>query len=122
MKSVTLAAVVFLGAAASAQEAVHKVGDAGLQAPKVTFEVKPGYTAEAMRAKIQGKVEMQTVVGTDGRPGDIAVTQSLDKEHGLDDSAVEALKKWRFKPGRKDGKVVPVRVTVDMTFTLKDQK
>lgn len=122
MKSVTLAAAVLLAASVSAQEPIHKVGDDGVQAPKVTFEVKPAYTAEAMRAQIQGKVEMQTVVGTDGRPGDITVTQSLDKEHGLDDKAVDALKRWRFAPGRKDGKAVPVQVSVLMTFTLKDQK
>lgn len=122
MKSVTLAVAVLLAASVSAQEPVHKVGDEGVQAPKVTFEVKPAYTAEAMRAKIQGKVEMQTVVGTDGSPGGITVTQSLDTEHGLDAKAVDALKRWRFEPGRKDGKPVPVQVNVTMTFTLKDQK
>ena len=122
MKSLAFAAVLVLGAAASAQEPVYKVGDQGVESPKVVFEAKPSYTAGAMKAGIQGKVEMQTVVGTDGKPGDITVTQSLDAEHGLDDNAVDALKKWRFEPGRKDGKAVPVQVTVDMTFTLKDQK
>lgn len=122
MESVAIAAVVLLAASVSAQEPVHKVGDEGVQAPKVTFDVRPAYTAEAMREKIQGKVELQTVVGTDGKPGEVTVKTSLDKTHGLDDNAVDALKQWRFEPGRKDGKAVPVLVSVEMTFVLKDQK
>lgn len=122
MKSVALAAAVLLSASVSAQEPVYKVGDEGVGPPKLVFDVKPGYTAAAMRAKIQGSIEMQTVVDQDGKPGAITVTKSLDKEHGLDDKAVEALKQWRFEPGRKDGKAVSVQVSVLMTFTLKDQK
>jgi protein TonB len=122
MKALVVAAVVVLGSAASAQQTVYKVGDEGVKAPEPTFDVKPAYTAEAMRAKIQGRIQLEAVVGTDGKAGEIVVTRSLDKEHGLDDNAVEALKQWRFKPGRKDGKVVPVRVEVEMTFVLRDQK
>ena len=62
---------------------------------------------------------MTAVVRTDGTPGDIEVTKSLDTEYGLDKQAVAALSQWRFEPGLKDGKPVPVRVTVEMRFTLK---
>lgn len=122
MKAVALAAVVMLGAAASAQEPVYKPGDQGVRAPQVTFEIKPQYTEEAMKARIQGNVELQTIVGVDGKPGEITVTKSLDSEYGLDASAVEALKKWRFRPGTKDGKAVPVQVSVEMTFKLRDHR
>ena len=88
--------------------------------PKVVSEVKAQYTPEAIRAKIQGTVTMTVVVRTDGTPSDIEITQSLDAEHGLDKQAVAALSQWRFEPGRKDGKPVPVRVTVEMQFTLKN--
>jgi len=43
----------------------------------------------------------------------------LDTQHGLDDEAVKALKQWRFSPGTKDGKPVPVVVELEMTFTLR---
>lgn len=122
MKSVALAAMVVLGTAAAAQEPVYKVGEHGIQAPKVTFEVKPRYTEEAMRAKIQGEVQLEAVIGTDGRPDAIKVTKSLDAEHGLDAEAIDALKRWRFEPSRKDGKLVRVQVAVDMRFTLRDHK
>jgi protein TonB len=62
---------------------------------------------------------MTTVVRTDGKPSDVEITQSLDTEHGLDDQAIAALKQWQFEPGRKDGRPVSVRVTIEMRFSLK---
>ena len=106
-------------AAAYAQEVVDGKA-AGVTLPKVVSEVKPEYTAEAMRARIQGTVIMRAVVRTDGTPSDIEIIRSLDAEHGLDKQAVTALSQWRFEPGRKDGKAVAVRVTVEMMFTLRD--
>jgi TonB family protein len=87
--------------------------------PRVVREVKPEYTREALQAGIQGSVTLTVVVKTDGMPGSIEITQSLDPEHGLDAAAVRALEQWRFEPGRKDGKAVPVQVDIEMTFTLK---
>jgi TonB family protein len=105
-------------AAAHTQEAVDGQ-DPGVTRPKVVSEVKPQYTPEAMQAKIEGTVMMNAIVGTDGMPSDIEITKSLDTEYGLDKEAVAALGQWRFEPGRKDGKAVPVRVTVEMRFTLR---
>ena len=129
MKSlIVAAALVFATVAAvgvdarSSQDPAYVAGKDGVTNPKVVFEKRPGYTAGALHAKIQGRVVMQTVVGVDGLPRDVTVTQSLDKEHGLDDKAVEALKLWRFKPATKDGKDVAASVTVEMTFTLRDKK
>jgi TonB family protein len=39
--------------------------------------------------------------------------------YGLDERAIEAVKKWKFSPGKKDGKPVPVDVTVLVNFTLR---
>lgn len=88
-------------------------------APVVVKDVKPVYTREAREAGIQGMVYLSAVVLKDGTVGDVDVTQSLDKKYGLDDQAVKAMKQWSFKPGTKDGKPVPVRVDVQMSFTLK---
>jgi protein TonB len=56
-------------------------------------------------------------VRSDGRPTDIVLKQSLHPD--LDEAAMKALAQWEFKPGTREGKPVPVRVTVTMTFTLK---
>lgn len=108
-----------LGEAAAHPQQVVDGKDPGVTLPKVISEVKPQYTPEALQARIEGTVIMTAVVRTDGRPGDIEITKSLDTEYGLDKQAVAALSQWRFEPGLKDGKPVPVRVTVEMTFTLK---
>lgn len=108
-----------LGEAAAHPQQVVDGKDPGVTLPKVISEVKPQYTPEALQARIEGTVIMTAVVRTDGRPGDIEITKSLDTEYGLDKQAAAALSQWRFEPGLKDGKPVPVRVTVEMTFTLK---
>jgi TonB family protein len=93
----------------------------GVTAPVLLRETKPNYTAEAMRARIQGIVTLECVVMTDGSVGDVRVTRSLDLQFGLDQQAVAALRQWRFRPGMKDGAPVPVLVTVEMSYTLKDR-
>ena len=106
--------------AASAKQAgetrVYKPGD-GVSAPILVKEVKPQYNPEAKQAKIEGSVTLECVVETDGAVGDVHVTKSLDP--GLDREAIKAAKQWRFEPGTKDGKPVPVLITIEMTFTLR---
>ena len=89
--------------------------------PRVVREVKPSYTAAAMRAKIAGGVLLDCVVEADGRVGEIRVLRSLDPVNGLDDEAAKAAKQWRFTPGMKDGMPVPVHVTIELTFILRDR-
>jgi protein TonB len=83
----------------------------------VLREVQPSYTAAAMAAKQQGQVSLAITVRPDGTVGKVRVTQHLSKE--LDAAAVKAVKQWRFKPGTKNGKVVPVETNVEMTFALR---
>jgi TonB family protein len=91
----------------------------GIELPRVIREVKPQYTADAMRAKIQGVVELEAVVQPDGTVGAVQVTRSLDRTFGLDQQAINAVKQWRFIPGTRLGQAVPVLVTVELTFTLR---
>lgn len=89
--------------------------------PTVLAEVKPAYTAEAMRAKIQGAVEIEGVVMPDGTLANPRIVRSLDRMHGLDQKALEAVKRWKFIPGRlkATGEAVPILVTIELTFTLR---
>jgi protein TonB len=91
----------------------------GVQLPVPTQEVKPQYTADAMRAKVQGTVLLECVVLPDGSVGPVEVVRSLDSTFGLDQEAVKAAKKWRFKPGTRFGEPVAVLVTIELTFTLR---
>ena len=115
-----LAAACGLAAAivtVQAQE-VFRPGN-GVTLPVVVSEVKPDYTPEAKAARIEGLVVLDAVVLSDGKVGDVTVSRSLDSTFGLDQQAVKAAKAWKFKPGTKDGKPVAVRISLEMTFTLK---
>ena len=115
----TLSAVTTFPMTAIGQSTqVYEPGN-GVTLPTVVYEVKPDYTQEAMQQKIQGTVWMSVVVLGSGDVGDVHITKSLDAEYGLDQQALKATKQWKFKPGMKDGKPVAVRVTIEMTFTLK---
>jgi len=105
--------------AASQKETTVYKPSKDIKAPKLVKEAKPKYTSAAMQQKIQGQIFMSVVVQADGTVGDVKVTQSLDKEYGLDDEAVKTVKLWRFEPGTKDGKPVAVQVDVEMSFKLK---
>ena len=91
----------------------------GVTAPRVVKEVKPAYTAEAMRAKVQGVVWLRCIVLPDGSVGRVEVVRSLDSTFGLDQEAVKAARQWRFMPGTRLGEPVSVRVTIELTFTLR---
>jgi TonB family protein len=99
---------------------VYQIGN-GVTSPQLIKEVKPNYTGDAMRAKLQGVVEMEAVVLADGTvdPGRIKITRSLDSTFGLDQQAIIAVKQWRFRPGTYKGQPVPVLVNVELTFTLR---
>ncbi|MBA2303241.1 MAG: TonB family protein [Acidobacteria bacterium] len=91
----------------------------GVVSPEVLHEEKPQYTSEAMRAKVQGIVEVEAIVMPDGSVGQVQVVRSLDDRFGLDQKAMEAVKRWRFRPGTRLGKAVAVLVNIELTFTLR---
>jgi TonB family protein len=91
----------------------------GVSPPILTSQVKPQYTADAMRAKIQGTVLLECVVQRDGSVTNVQIVRSLDPTFGLDQEAIKAARQWRFRPGRLMGEAVPVLVTIELTFTLR---
>jgi len=105
------------GSASSPLAGVVRPGN-GVTIPRIIREVRPQYTAEAMRAKVQGGVLLECVVQTDGTVGDVRVLRSLDTTYGLDQEAIKAAKQWKFAPGTRNGEPVPVMVTIELTFTL----
>jgi len=91
----------------------------GVTMPSVLTEVKPTYTAEAMRAKVQGAVMVEAIVREDGSVGQVRIVRSLDRTFGLDQEALKAVKNWRFRPGKRQGQNVAVIVEIEVTFTLR---
>jgi len=91
----------------------------GVSLPQPIRQVKPLYTADAMRAKIQGTAVVECIVLPDGTVGPARLVKSLDPNFGLDQEAVKAAKQWRFIPGTLKGQPVPVSVLIELLFTLR---
>jgi periplasmic protein TonB len=91
----------------------------GVTMPTLIERVAPKYTVEAMQARIQGIAIVECVVRADGTVGDARIVRSLDRRYGLDDEALAAAKRWRFRPGRLNGTPVAVLVTIELMFSVR---
>ena len=94
---------------------VFRIGG-GVSAPRLIYKVEPEYSEEAREAKYQGTVVLAIQVWEDGRAHNIRVIRSLGI--GLDKKAIQAIQKWKFVPGKKDGVPVKVRANVEVNFRL----
>ena len=79
---------------------------------------QPGldFSEEARRKKINGNVRISLTVSEDGLPTDVKVEKSLG--YGLDEKAVECVKRYRFRPAQRGGKPVPYHMQIEMSFRL----
>jgi TonB family protein len=84
----------------------------GVTPPVVLTRVHPEYTPEAHAAKVTGTVKLTLVVDENGLPRDIKVVHPVG--YGLDEKAIEAVKKWTFHPATKGGKAVAAPVVIDV--------
>lgn len=89
----------------------------GVEPPRLLREVRADYTDDARRANIEGEVELEIVVRRDGTVGDVRVVRGL--RGGLNERAVNAVRQWRFAPGRMKGTPVDVVVQVGVEFRLR---
>jgi TonB family protein len=96
----------------------YRIGS-GVESPVLLRSVRPNYTSEAMRAKVQGIVRLEGIVQADGTVGDVRVLRSLDPVFGLDEEAIKAAKQFRFRPGTRLGQPVAVIVSFEIEFTLR---
>jgi protein TonB len=94
---------------------VYKIGG-DVSAPILVAKVEPEYSEEARKAKYSGTVLLSIIVGVDGVPRNIHVVRPLGL--GLDEKAVAAVQKWRFRPGSKGGRPVATAALVEVNFRL----
>jgi TonB family protein len=84
--------------------------------PALLHRIEPEYTADARAKGLEGVTTLYAEVTSDGCAANIKVIQSLDP--GLDANAIAAVKQWRFRPGKRDGKAVKVAATIEVRFEL----
>ena len=92
-----------------------------IEGPVPIYQPGPPYTPQARKDKVQGTVVAAVDVDEGGNVVDVkltAVSLSKDLRDGLDESVMRTLRIWKFTPGTKKGKPVPVTVTVEVSFRL----
>jgi TonB family protein len=89
----------------------------GVTAPSPIYKPEPSYTPEARHNRIEGKVILSIVIDTQGNVADVQETSEA-LGGGLDKSAMDAVKTWKFTPATRNGVPVPVRVMVEVSFHL----
>lgn len=94
---------------------VFRVGG-GVTSPVPVYKIEPEYSEEARKAKYQGTVVLSVIIDATGKPTNLKVVRPLGL--GLDEKAIEAVRKWRFRPGTKEGKPVAVFATIEVNFRL----
>ena len=88
----------------------------GVTPPELLYKVEPESSEEARKAKHQGVVVLTIEVDASGNVRNVRVRQSLGL--GLDEKAMEAVSRWRFRPGILNGKAVTTEATIQVNFQL----
>jgi periplasmic protein TonB len=94
---------------------IHVGGD--VAAPNKISAPQPQYTEIARKARIQGVVIVQAIINKQGNVTDVKVLKGLPM--GLDQAAVDAIRKWKFEPATLNGKPVDVYYNLTVNFTLQ---
>ncbi len=104
------------GSGGNAGGGLYRIGG-GVSAPVPIFQPEAEFSDEARRAKYQGVCLISLIVDAQGNPQNPRVIRALGM--GLDEKALEAVRKYKFKPAMKDGRTpVPVMITIEVNFRL----
>lgn len=105
------------GISRGARDGAHRAGEGGVMPPVPIRQVDPEYTAEATRKGIQGEVWIEAVVDVQGNVVEPRMLRGLPDEE-LNRRAMEAIQRWTFHPGMKDGQPVAIIAVFTVTFRL----
>lgn len=94
---------------------VHKMGS-GVEKPSLISKVEPVYTDEARAAHYQGTVVLSIEIHPDGKAHNLRIVRGLGL--GLNEQAMDAVSRWQFRPGLKDGQPVTVGATIEVNWRL----
>jgi protein TonB len=94
-------------------EPLYLTGD--VRPPERTSFVKPEYPEVARKARAEGKVILEIVVG---RTGDVEGVRVLKSSPLFDQAAIEAVRKWKYQPALQGGRPIKVYLTVRVEFEL----
>jgi TonB family protein len=98
---------------------VQNTSTPGISVPTVIRRIEPKYTTEARQARAVGTVILQAVVQTDGTADILKVVKPLP--YGLTESALEAIRQWKFRPAMRNGKEIPITINIEVAFNQEQR-
>jgi TonB family protein len=96
-------------------EPVFKAGGK-VTPPRITYQPDPEYSEQARAEKLQGTLLLDALISADGCVRELRLVRRLGL--GLDEKAIKAVLGWKFDPAKQDGKLVAVRVNIEVSFRL----
>src|SRR5688572_1619536 len=96
---------------------VSQVGKDGVTEPRLVRQAQPEYSKTARQARLEGQVELLIIVDVNGRVLILEVRKPIGL--GLEERAIEAVKKWEFEPARRDGGVTAAYVSILVNYSLR---
>lgn len=109
-------ALAGLDALPSSDDYIFEIADLD-EPPRPLGNLPPAYPAQARMRRVQGDVTLEFIVASDGTTGNITVT-TAHPPGIFDHAAIQAVQRWRFQPGIRDGMPVATRVRQQLTFNL----
>jgi protein TonB len=98
-------------------DGIFAAGVGGISIPRCVYCPNPSFETHELNGQPQGTVLLMAVIDSSGRASDITVTKELGPE--LDQDAINAVKRWKFKPATDvDGKPVATHTAVEIVFRL----
>ena len=88
------------------------------QIPQARFQSNPVYPFEMRRAGIEGNVLVGFIVDSKGNVREAYPIRSTHRE--FESAAVQAVSKWRFRPGKKGGRAVNTKMQIPIVFSITD--
>lgn len=86
----------------------------GVSGPVALSKADPAYPAALVRDRVEGNVVLYAVIHSDGHVGEVRVLEGLHET--LDENALSAMRKWRFRPGTRNGVPVDVEAVIRIPF------
>jgi protein TonB len=103
-----------LGGLPSEDQPIYMTGD--VRPPERIVFVEPKYPEVARKARAEGKVTLEIVIGRSGEVEEVRVVRSSPL---FDAAALEAVRKWKYQPALQGGRPVKVYYLTVVVFTLK---
>lgn len=97
---------------------IATVGEKGVVNPDYIYTVQPSYPLEARKEGLEGRVILKVLVEKSGETGSVNIAKSSGHSV-LDQEALKAVAKWRFRPAKKDGETIACWVFIPLSFKLQ---